>query len=248
MKAKTVALSSMVLCLSSYTEAQSVCTVTTPICGEGSTLCSNNRCSKPPDGKCDKYGNGSTGCLDVRWNPDGCVDPVNICGASYCGSDCFCDNGTCIAVGEKVTIAIPTDGPIVTSGAATEVDVSLLGAEESPSSGISEVSSETSATLSGEETAESSSFGITEISSESSATLSGETNSEGTLTEANEPSSEDNEMNEGIELSSEIEGNPTATESSSGGEDVLLVGHNNSSGGVMESIGIMYAFACLALF
>ena len=66
-----------------------------------------------------------------------------------------------------------------------------------------------------------------------------ETNSEGTLTEANAPSSEGNEMNAGIELSSEIEGNPTATESSSGGE----VGHNNSSGGVMESIGIMYAFA-----
>ena len=141
MKAKTVAFS-LVLSLSTCLEAQSACTVSTPICGEGSTLCLNNRCSKP-DGKCDEYGAGVTGCVDVRWNPDVCVDPVNICGASYCGSDCFCDNGTCIAVGEKVTMAILTDGPIVTSSAGKEVDVPLLGAESS-SPHISEISSVTS--------------------------------------------------------------------------------------------------------
>ena len=143
MKAKTVALS-LVLSLSTCIEAQSACTVSTPICGEGSKFCPKvNKCTKP-EGKCDKYERGTTGCLDIRFNADYCGgDPVNICGASYCGSDCFCDNGTCIAAGEKVTMAILTDGPIVTSSAGKEVDVPLLGAESS-SPDVSELSSVTS--------------------------------------------------------------------------------------------------------
>lgn len=112
------------------------CATTYPICGEGSTLCPHNMCTKPNGGKCNMSGDG---CLDIRWNRDSCLSPENTCGSGYCGerdpilvsvlkafvdwppsskpgippdfSDCACDNGACIVVGPQNTFAPTSTSP-----------------------------------------------------------------------------------------------------------------------------------------
>ncbi|KAL7518173.1 hypothetical protein ACHAWX_003025 [Stephanocyclus meneghinianus] len=103
------AASTIVYSLTAITSQAAECAVTYPLCSERSTLCPHNMCTNP-DGKCNSQGDG---CLDIRWNRDFCVDPANACGTSYCGTppyftDCYCENGTCIALENQDTAATTT--------------------------------------------------------------------------------------------------------------------------------------------
>ncbi|KAL7515259.1 hypothetical protein ACHAXN_012658 [Cyclotella atomus] len=124
----------VVISLLSCVQTQAVeCTTTYPICGEGSTLCPHNMCAKP-NGFCNRQGDG---CVDIRFNRDGCLSPENTCGGGYCGtppdfSDCACDNGTCIAVGPQNTFA-PTFAPTSASPSASPTKEPSKSPSESPS-------------------------------------------------------------------------------------------------------------------
>ncbi|KAL3765774.1 hypothetical protein ACHAWO_011721 [Cyclotella atomus] len=183
-----------VLALSACTAAQAACKVTSPICGEGSTLCPHNMCTKPDGGKCNLSGDG---CLDIRWNRDGCLSPENTCGSGYCGtppnfSDCFCDNGTCLAVGEKTpeTEVVPTS----IDGAVSTVASSVSATEAAVLTTIESVEGSTAATT---------------VSSESSESAESST----AATDGNAVSTESSESYESGE------GSTTATEATLDGEN-----------------------------
>jgi len=113
MKAFVIAIIANISVSTYKVEGADQCTTTYPICGADSKLCPHNQCTKPNGGKCNRDGDG---CLDIRWNRDGCLAPENTCGSSYCGTppdftDCSCDEGVCIVIGPQNTFAPTSTSP-----------------------------------------------------------------------------------------------------------------------------------------
>ena len=159
MKAFVIAIIANISVSTYKVEGANQCTTTYPICGIDSKLCPHNQCTKPNGGKCNRDGDG---CLDIRWNRDGCLAPENTCGSSYCGkfssfisactftvyetslhlqgtppdfTDCSCDEGVCIVIGPQNTFA-PTSSLPIKSPSSSPTNSPVASPTSSPSQSI----------------------------------------------------------------------------------------------------------------